>query len=473
MICSFNTLFVLLKLQSYFLFYRMNKNNELTFAEKVKLIKERESSNMSERGLASKFKISKSQVHRILQNKAKIISQDNTKTKNVKRIRLNRKLISCDLFYAIGSILYFSLYVAHLKYAAVDRATFTWFCNARSHNIPVSGAILKEKAIIIAKSINQDTTFEASNGWLNKFISRNNITFRALSGESADVDENVVNSWQTNLDNVCAGYKPEDIFNIDETGLNYRQIPKKSYVQKGDTCKGGTNSKIRLTVCLFVNFAGDRENPIVIGNAKKPRSFGRIDVEKTHNIMWRHNKTSWMTSIIFEEVLRLFNRKMKIQNRSVLLVLDNATCHPKIELSNVQLLFLPPNTTSVIQPLDQGIIQCFKLQYRKLQIRHLISGIDANVMNANPEKLPPITLMDAVAWIRNAYDNVKPETIRKCFMKCGFKDAAINMIEFDDSEIATEYDFEGLLSREDAITFANSDENERKLNKFLKLCIYM
>lgn len=349
-----------------------------------------------------------------------------------------------------------------MKYAAVDKATFTWFCNARSHNIPVSGAILKEKAAIIAKSLTQETTFEASNGWLNKFIDRNNITFRALSGESADVDENVVNLWQSGLANVCAGYEPENIFNIDETGLNYKQIPKKSYVQKGDKCKGGANSKLRLTVCLFVNLQGQRENPIVIGNAKKPRCFGRIDVEKVHKIIWRHNKSSWMTSTIFEEVLTSFNRRMKLQNRNVLLFLDNATCHPKIELSNVKLVFMPPNTTSAIQPLDQGIIQCFKLEYRKLQIRHLISGIDSNIMDASPEKLPPISVMDAVAWIRIAFDKVKPETIQKCFLRCGFKFEASSLDDIDDSETIDDYDFGGLLSRNDANTFVNSDENERK-----------
>lgn len=350
-----------------------------------------------------------------------------------------------------------------MKYAAVDKATFTWFCNARSHNIPVTGTILKEKAVMISKSISQETTFEASHGWLTKFINRNNITWRALSGESADVDENVVNSWQINLANVCAGYKPEDIFNIDETGLNYKQIPKKSYVQKGDTCKGGTNSKIRLTVCLFVNFAGHRENPIVIGSAKRPRSFGRIDIEKTHDIIWRHNKSSWMTAIIFEEVLRSFNRRMKLQNKNVLLFLDNASCHPKIELSNVKLVFLPPKTTSSLQPLDQGIIQCFKLEYRKLQMRHLISNIDSNIMDINPDKLPTITIIDAVAWIRIAYDKVKSETIYKCFKKCGFKDDTSIANECDDSETISEYDFDGQLSRDDVNTFVNCDDDERKL----------
>lgn len=54
------------------------------------------------------------------------------------------------------------------------------------------------------------------------------------------------------------------------------------------------------------------------------------------------------------------------ENRKIIMFLDNAASHPNDEYSNIKLAFLPPNTTSVLQPLDAGIIQAFKLSYRKL-----------------------------------------------------------------------------------------------------------
>ena len=41
-------------------------------------------------------------------------------------------------------------------------------------------------------------------------------------------------------------------------------------------------------------------------------------------------------------------------------------------LTNVKAHFLPPNCTSVIQPLDQGIIHAFKYIYRKLIVKFIL-----------------------------------------------------------------------------------------------------
>jgi len=50
-----------------------------------------------------------------------------------------------------------------------------------------------------------------------------------------------------------------------------------------------------------------------------------------------------MTRMIFLEYLQKFNAKMQIENRQALTLLNNAPCHSKMELSNVKLVFLPPN----------------------------------------------------------------------------------------------------------------------------------
>ncbi len=76
-----------------------------------------------------------------------------------------------------------------------------------------------------------------------------------------------------------------------------------------------------------------------------------------------------MNLSIFMEWINGLNEK-KLMNRRILLILDNAPVHPfNIEYPNIELLYLPPNTTSKIQPLDRGIIRSFKSIYRRLLVR--------------------------------------------------------------------------------------------------------
>ena len=76
-----------------------------------------------------------------------------------------------------------------------------------------------------------------SNGWLESFRSRHNITFNVVSGERGSVDLDVVDDWKQTLAGICADYSPEDIWNLDETGIVYRALPDRTLVVKGSELK--------------------------------------------------------------------------------------------------------------------------------------------------------------------------------------------------------------------------------------------
>ena len=133
-------------------------------------------------------------------------------------------------------------------------------------------------------------------------------------------------------------------------------------VLRGEDSAGikASNTKERITVLLGCNAVGNNLKPLAIGKSARPRCFqGANMAEKDYHA----NKNAWMTSNIFEEWVRKLNNKMVIQCRHILLVLDNRTAQPHIELSNIKLLTLPPNTTSALQPMDAGIIAAVKMNY--------------------------------------------------------------------------------------------------------------
>ena len=92
--------------------------------------------------------------------------------------------------------------------------------------------------------------FSASNGWLESFKKRHDVKASLLSGESADVNEDVVRSWSVRVIDICAGYEPKDVFNVDETGVFFRTLPDRSLVVKGDACKGGKLAKDRIITLM-------------------------------------------------------------------------------------------------------------------------------------------------------------------------------------------------------------------------------
>ena len=61
-----------------------------------------------------------------------------------------------------------------------------------------------------------------------------------------------------------------------------------------------------------------------------------------------------MDSEIFSDYARRLDAKFHVEGRKVALIIDNCPVHPNVDnLKDIELAFLPPNTTSA-QPMDQG-----------------------------------------------------------------------------------------------------------------------
>ena len=70
---------------------------------------------------------------------------------------------------------------------------------------------------------------------------------------------------------------------------------------------------------------------------------------------------------------------MRRQNRNILLLVNNTLIHALYEttyLINITIKYLLSNITSHLQPCDQGIINSFKSQYRKLYLRNRVKDFD-------------------------------------------------------------------------------------------------
>ena len=82
----------------------------------------------------------------------------------------------------------------------------------------------------------------------------------------------------------------------------------------------------------------------------------------------------------FEPEAKKHQRRIGLKNNcKILLRLDNCPAHPDANAmisENVTVKYLPPNCTSLIQPMDQGVIRSFKCHYRKLIGQKLVGAND-------------------------------------------------------------------------------------------------
>jgi hypothetical protein len=129
---------------------------------------------------------------------------------------------------------------------------------------------------------------------------------------------------------------------MDKTGLFFRALPTKSLAVKREKCTRGKMSKQRLCGNMVV----EMEKPLMTEKATKPRCLNYLKIN-TLPVIWRNNKKAWMTAATMEEWLKMFNVKIKRENRNAIPFLDKAICHQKVTLLNVKIAWFPANATSL------------------------------------------------------------------------------------------------------------------------------
>ena len=309
----------------------------------------------------------------------------------------------------------------------------------RSQDVPLSDAIIQEKASQHAKELSIEN-FKTSDGWLRRWKERNNVAFKTIFVESNFVPPEIVNVWsETSLPTLLYNYDFKDIHNANEFGLFY-----KTYQLKSEKCSGGKLSKVRITGMASANAAGDKLPMFVIGKARKPRCFKNV---KLLPCRYRHQKKRWMDGILFEKWVRKLDRKFLSEGRNVALVIDNWPAHPHIEkLKAIKLFFLPTNTTFITQPMDKGVIRSLKAKYRANVVRKIIRSLEKN------KTISKISLLHGMQMLVSAWNELTTEAIVNCFRKAGIS------TENQDAAIAEEDDhFKDLQDEIDALRTVQPD----------------
>ncbi|ETV85045.1 hypothetical protein H257_02922 [Aphanomyces astaci] len=377
---------------------------ETSLVEKLQLIHRADSGSVSQRKLAKDFNIGLGTVNNILKKKANTLLEAHEGAPRETKVRKKP------------------------RHEVVDQLVFEWLkCVKGPH---LTGNMVKDKALELAKRMPNTDHFKASNGWLESFCKRHDISFRKLRKESSSaattvptLDAMVPDSgfdewtqWFGSMSSVLGLYAADDIYSCSETQLLYQTLPDTAARLLKDlkTHNLSLHEDTEVaTLLLCCNMSGSHKLPPLVVGCDHPSTL----CQPQDDVGFKRAPQAWMTADIFHEWLLALDLSLK---RKVLLILPSTPCHSSdLDLEHVSLRVCPSFLPSQLSPLLQGVVGHFKDAYRGLLLRHVLAMAhlkkDALTVTVDSHRLH--------AWIVAAWATV---TATHCQHSFGRQSAALS-----------------------------------------------
>ncbi|XP_068919169.1 tigger transposable element-derived protein 1-like isoform X2 [Petaurus breviceps papuanus] len=329
-----------------------------------------------------------------------------------------------------------------------------WVDSMMQHHMPLSQALIMQKALSLFDHLKAQAgeesskTFVASRGWFEKFKKRNKIDRIRIMGECSNADIKAAAEFPAVLKAVVerGNYSPNLVFNVSDTGLFWKRLPSRAFSQEEDAAAFNA-AKDRLTILLSSNASGNiKLKPLLVYHSETPKhmkGFSKLNLP----VIWKSNRKAWMTMDIFNDwiinhfcpVVQCYCTEYGFEPKA-LLVLDGSmrslsnfdslqTCIP------VEVLFFPPNTASILQPMHQGVFAVFKAYYLRCTFSQMLE------VNSNNKQLPigeiwkDYNIMKAIDNIKIAWAEVNSHCLSSVWRKV-WPDLANDFFEVESEILA-------------------------------------
>jgi hypothetical protein len=310
-----------------------------------------------------------------------------------------------------------------------------WILDIRSMGIPVCDELIMIRAKYINSKLKNPINCDFGRGWVFKFKQRHNIVRRKAGSKilrKNDCDKETIIKFVENVNKKIDKNDYFSVINIDETGLYYDPTINFTLDLKGTRrveIKTNGREKERITMVIGIDLMDNiKIKPLIIFKGTPERCIKSVPLNDAYRLSYQAN--SWCDEDQFINFLSFLPKDKKI-----LLIYDNFRSHKTAKVNEflkeyplVTIKLLPPNTTSILQPLDVGINRPLKIHIKKQYINWLLTRYtkDGNDMFFKKLDKKRRNIL-FIRWIHKSWMKINHKMIQNSFHSCGYNNpGAIN-----------------------------------------------
>jgi hypothetical protein len=215
--------------------------------------------------------------------------------------------------------------------------------------------------------------FKASRHFIQSFRYRHRMRLRRPSLKRRRVaSREEIDQFVARVQSLIEQYPAERILNIDET--NWRAVAAGflTWAKAGTEsvqCQIDNDEKQGVTAIAAIDFAGNKLPLTIIGKGKTERCLKGYDLPP--EVWTSTSETGWTTSDVMCWYFACL-REREFPEGPIILLLDCYSAHrcnlvrAAAQQWGIELVFIPPGCTNLLQPLDRHVFGVLKAHARKL-----------------------------------------------------------------------------------------------------------
>ena len=267
--------------------------------------------------------------------------------------------------------------------------------------------------------------FNASYGWLYRFMQRNGYSYRRITNLTTLSSEELIRravSFMEFLQSAReSGLRVENTLLMDETAV-YLEDPRRVTINesgKRHVCLRSTGyASMRITVILTVTANGKKLKPVII---HKKGGAGGATFELKNGCFVCYNDKAWVNSELIKKWIDLVH-PLVANGEGKALVWDSCRAHTAnivkehLRRRGIKNIVVPGGLTPYVQAGDLGIYKSFKDQ-----IGPIIALWKNSLESKTPKGTPkPPTLETVLKWVHTAWTKVPESVVLNSIRAAGF-----------------------------------------------------